>query len=185
MSSIDKAFNTVRRKDFLPGTAKAQADIESALSIGHGQTNSQPEVVRLMLEWLAPKNGETILDVGSGSGWTTALLAHLVGPAGAVYAVEKIPELVEFGAENCKRAGVRNVRFFEAGNSYGLPQFAPYDRILVSASATELPEDLINQLKPGGRLVIPIGYSIYVVDKTDDNKLEATEYPGFVFVPLI
>jgi protein-L-isoaspartate(D-aspartate) O-methyltransferase len=188
MSSIDRinqAFKTVKRADFLPEQAADNAALDSALPIGYGQTNSQPAVVRLMLEWLDPKRGEKILDVGSGSGWTTALLATLVGTAGMVYAVEKVPELMRFGAENCQRAGIRNVQFFEAGKNFGLPQSAPFDRILVSASAQKLPKELISQLVTGGRLVIPIGYCIHVIDKTDSNSYESAEYPGFVFVPLV
>ncbi|MNR49297.1 Protein-L-isoaspartate O-methyltransferase [compost metagenome] len=102
-----------------------------------------------------------------------------------MYAVEKVPQLVRFGVQNCKRATVPNAYFFKAGKDYGLPQFAPYDRILVSAAATELPGALLSQLRAGGRMVIPIQSSIHVVDKIDDTTFEDAEYPGFLFVPLI
>lgn len=137
-----------------------------------------------MLEWLEAQPGDTVLDVGSGSGWTTALLAHIVGPKGRVYAVEKIPELVAFGRDNCERSGIRNARFYEAGKQVGLPEHAPYDRILVSASADWLPSELLDQLKPEGKLVIPVGASILEITKQPDSPPEIREHPGFLFVPL-
>lgn len=173
------------RKMFLPPEVKMKADVDAPLPIGFGQTNSQPSTVRQMLKWLDPKPGEKILDVGSGSGWAAALLADLVGPNGFIYAVEKIPQLVRFGARNCKRAGVRNAHFFKAGREYGLSRFAPYDRILVSAAAAEVPGALLRQLITGGRMVIPVGNSIHVIDKVDDITFGDAEYPGFLFVPLL
>lgn len=155
------------------------------LTIGHGQTNSQPTTVKMMLEWLDVKPGKKVLDVGSGSGWTTALLAYLVGTRGKVYAVERVPELVKFGRENNKKAGVTNTEFFEAGKTYGLPQHAPYDRILVSASARELPPELPGQLKVGGKLVIPVREDILEITKTGKETYKTITHPGFVFVPLV
>lgn len=178
-------MQAVSRSQFLPLGIKERARIDAPLLIGFGQTNSQPSTVRLMLKWLDPQPGEKILDVGSGSGWTTALLATLVGSKGVIYAVEKVPQLVRFGAQNCKRANVQNVHFFKAGKDYGLPQFAPYDRVLVSAAATELPGTLLGQLRDGGRMVIPIQSSIHVIDKIDNATFKDAEYPGFLFVPLI
>lgn len=178
-------MQTVSRIKFLPPEVRRNAAVDAPLPIGFGQTISQPTVVRWMLKWLDPQSGEKILDVGSGSGWTTALLAYLVGLEGAVYAVERIPQLVRFGAQNCERLGVRNAHFFEAGTVYGLPDFAPYDRILVSAAAVELPADLFGQLKPGGSMVLPIKNSIYVIKKMSNSTYKATEHPGFLFVPLI
>src|SRR5665213_784816 len=105
MPAIDEAFRTIQRRDFLPADLQEQAYIDAPIPIGFGQTNSQPSTVRMMLEWLDPQPGDKILDVGSGSGWTTALLSYLVEPNGQVYAVEKIPELVAFGRENCQSIG--------------------------------------------------------------------------------
>lgn len=113
------------------------------------------------------------------------MLAYLVGPAGMVHAVEKVPELVEFGSENCRRIGVKNVRFHEAGSSYGWPRQAPYDRILVSAAATKMPPELLRQLKVGGRLVIPVRNTIHIVGRAGPDDYESTEKPGFAFVPLV
>jgi protein-L-isoaspartate(D-aspartate) O-methyltransferase len=108
-----------------------------------------------------------------------------VGPKGAVIAVEKVPELVEFGRNNCKRAGCKNVTFHQAGKTFGWLEDAPYDRILVSAAATELPQELVEQLKPGGRMVIPVEDSILTINKHKDGELEIEDNPGFAFVPLI
>lgn len=185
MDRFDEAFEQVPRANFLPDEVKHQADWDMALPIGYGQTNSQPSTVRWMLEWLDPQPGDKILDVGSGSGWTSALLANLVVPQGKVFAVEKVPELVEFGRENCERLGVRNVSFYDAGEVFGMPAFAPYDRILVSAAAAKLPEELLRQLKIPGRLVIPVGHDIHVIDKTGENDFENDVKRGFVFVPLV
>lgn len=185
MDRLEEAFHAIDRTEFLPDEVKEQASLDVPLPIGYGQTNSQPSTVRMMLAWLDPEPGEKILDVGSGSGWTSALLAHLVGRTGKVYAVEKEPDLVTFGAENCKQAGVHNVRFFEAANVYGLPKFAPYARILVSAAANTVPQDLLDQLKIGGRLVIPVQNSVFVIDKAGESDYESIEHPGFAFVPLV
>lgn len=184
--NLDKAFNAIPRREFLPDEVKDMADIDAPVPIGFGQTNSQPYTVMLMLTWLDPESGNKVLDVGSGSGWTAALLAYLVGLSGKVYAVEKIPELVKFGAENCRRLGIKNVRFFKAGSRYGLPRFAPYDRILVSAAASKMPQDILDQLNVGGRLVVPIRDSVHVIEKTSDRTGDYTDfsYSGFAFVPL-
>lgn len=173
------------RANFLTPETVDGADLNMPLPIGFGQTNSQPETVELMLEWLEVDEGQGILDVGSGSGWTTALLAHLIGPHGHVTAVEIIPELVEFGRQNCERLGVRNAEFQRAGTTLGWPPNAPYDRILVSAAASELPSALLAQLKPGGKLVIPVKDSILIIDKDEQSVISSVEKPGFVFVPLL
>ncbi len=185
VDSINQAFKSIHRVDFVPEGLKDQASIDIPLPIGFGQTISQPTTVRLMMEWLEAQPGEKVLDIGAGSGWTTALLSSMIGPKGKVFAVEKIPELVKFGTDNCKQAGIKNISFFTAGTHLGLSDFAPYDRILVSAAASKLPKEFLNQLKVGGRLVIPINNSIFVIDKNGYNSFESTEHHGFVFVPLV
>jgi len=141
--------------------------------------------VRQMLIWLGAQPGDTVLDVGSGSGWTTALLGHIVGSGGRVFAVERVPELVEFGWGNCLVAGVKNVEFRQAGGRFGLPDRAPFDRILVSAEATELPQTLIDQLKPSGKMVVPVGNTILEVTRDPRGDLNVTSHDGFIFVPLV
>ncbi len=185
MMTINEAFRLVPRSGFLPGNVSADADFDVPLPIGFGQTNSQPSTVGQMLEWLKVEPGQTVLDVGSGSGWTTALLSKLVGGEGRVYAVEIIPELVKFGRDNCARAGITNVRFYQASKVFGVPRHAPYDRILVSASASKFPTSLLDQLAAPGKLVAPVGNTIYEVAKDMKGSVETTEHPGYVFVPLI
>lgn len=185
MNRIDEVFETVDRANFVPKELRGSAGIDAPLPIGHGQTISQPYTVGLMLQWLNPQFGEKILDVGSGSGWTTALLSHLVGPKGRVYAVERIPELVEFGRENCERIGVKNAKFFTAGEEFGLPEEAPFKRILVSASADGLPKELVDQLKVGGKMVVPVQNDILEIIKKSATDLNIKKHEGFVFVPLL
>jgi protein-L-isoaspartate(D-aspartate) O-methyltransferase len=182
---IYKAFAAVPRRNFLPEDVAEQADKDMPLPIGFGQTNSQPTTVAMMLDWLDVQPGDKVLDVGSGSGWTSALLSHLTGKDGSVDAVEIIPELVEFGRHNCQNLGIKNVRFHQAGKRYGWPEHAPYGRILVSAAADQLPAELIGQLKPGGRMVIAVRNSIFIIDKDESGKIEKQERPGFMFVPLV
>ena len=185
MDRIEEAFEVVDRAKFMPKDVRHLAGYDQAVPIGYGQTISQPYTVGLMLQWLDPQPGNKVLDIGSGSGWTAALLSHLVGPKGKIYAAERIPELVEFGRENCERFGVKNAQFSTAGDELGLPEEAPFDRILVSASADEFPEGLMEQLKISGKLVIPIQSDILEITKTSKNSRDVRKHPGFVFVPLL
>ena len=184
MDSVKKAFKAIKREYFVPDDLKDRVFIDAPLPIGHGQTISQPTTVQMMLEWLEAQPGDKVLDIGSGSGWTTALLAYIVGPKGRVFAVERILELVEFGRENARLAGVKNAKFYKAGKALGLPEHGLYDRILVSAAARKFPEELLSQLKDGGKLVIPVNNDILEVEK-EGNEYITKVHPGFVFVPLI
>jgi protein-L-isoaspartate(D-aspartate) O-methyltransferase len=185
MDPIEQAFRRVKRANFVPEELRTHSDVDAPLPIGFGQTISQPTTVQMMLEWLEPEPGDKILDVGSGSGWTSALLAHIVGPRGKVYAVERIPELVDFGRDNVGRLGFKNVSFFVAGKQFGLTKYAPYDRILVSAAAQELPPGLVRQLRIGGKMVIPVENDVLKIEKTTKDKYQKKTHPGFIFVPLI
>lgn len=182
---IDEAFQIAKRRAFLPEEVADQAELDVPLPIGFGQTNSQPTTVAMMLDWLDVEHGQKILDIGSGSGWTSALLSYLAGEEGEIHAVEIVPELVEFGRENCARLGIKNVRFHQAGKRYGWPKSAPYDRILVSAAADRMPEELFDQLKPDGKLVVPVKGSVWVVEKDEQGNITKSEKPGFMFVPLV
>jgi protein-L-isoaspartate(D-aspartate) O-methyltransferase len=192
--AIIEAFRKIKREDFLPGNMKDMAEQNVALPIGFGQTISQPLVVAFMLEKLAPEAGDKILDIGSGSGWTTALLAEIVGVKGKVAAIEIVPELAEFGKKNVSKYNYakRGIAEFILGDgSKGYQKEAPYDKILASASADELPAVLKEQLKIGGRIVAPIGSSIWLfIKKPFDaaqgkSEFEEFEFPGFAFVPLV
>jgi len=187
---IIEAFEKIKREDFLPPKIKDLAEINEALPIGYGQTISQPLVVAFMLEQLCPRPGDKILDVGSGSGWTSALLAEIVVPKGKVIAIEIIPELMEFGKNNVAKYNFIDkgrVEFICADGSKGYEKEAPFDGILVSASlqTIEVPQAWKDQLKIDGKIVVPIGSSIWQITKKSDAEFEKTEYPGFVFVPLI
>jgi len=172
----------------MPRNFKDLAEVDEAMSIGQGQTISQPLVVAFMLELLGPKEGEKILDVGSGSGWTSALLSEIVGEKGKVIAVELVPELKEFGEKNAAKYNFAEkgiVEFVCCDGSKGYEKEAPFDKILASASARRLPEAWKKQLKVGGRIVTPINSSIWLFIKKSENEFEEKEHPGFVFVPLI
>jgi len=185
---IIEAFYNIKREDFVLEEVKDWAYINDALTIGYNQTISQPLVVALMLELLSPQSGEKILDIGAGSGWTTALMAYLVKPKGKVIAIDIIPELVEFGTKNVGKYNFIKkgiVKFICADGKLGYEKEAPYDKILVSASASEAPQELLRQLKIEGKIVLPLNDSIFAIDKTSDNDYVKREFPGFVFVPLV
>ncbi|MEW5805235.1 MAG: protein-L-isoaspartate O-methyltransferase [Patescibacteria group bacterium] len=219
---IISAFEKIDRKDFVPKQFENEAYGDYPLSIGQGQTISQPYTVAFMLELLQPQPGEKILDIGAGSGWTTALLAYIISQQGStnyqllrrgrirawrtiskeipisnnqnelgkVYAIEVIPELCEFGAQNCNKYkfvsdGV--AKFFCQDGNLGLKDYAPFDKILASAalSKKELPQAWKDQLKVRGRIVCPIMNSIFVFDKIKQDKWQEEEHYGFNFVPLV
>jgi protein-L-isoaspartate(D-aspartate) O-methyltransferase len=183
---IIEAFRTVGRIDFVREEDKSRAFADKVLPLGHGQTISQPAVVAFMLELLQPEPGENILDIGSGSGWTSVLLSKLVGKEGKVVAIEIIPELKELGENNAKNYDPDKIIEFICADGYnGWKDNAPYDKILVSAAAPSLPQALREQVKIGGRIVIPIGFSIYLFVKKSETELEETKQEGFKFVPLV
>lgn len=181
---IIEAFEAIDRKHFVPAEFTHQIYVDAPLSIGEGQTISQPWTVAFMLELLQPKKGDKILDIGSGSGWTTALLAYITGKDGSVLGLERHVGLVHFGLENLKRAGIKNAHIQKASDALGMSG-EKFDAILVSASADEIPEILFNQLKIGARLVIPVCDSIYLFEKVSEDKVTHQEFQGFRFVPLI
>lgn len=183
---IINAFYKIDRIDFIPEELKSEAEVNTPLPIGYGQTISQPLTVAFMLELLQPKSGHKILDVGSGSGWQSSLLAYIAGDEGRIIAIERIPELSEFGKENSQKYNFKNLKFITSDGSMGYKKEAPYDRIIVAAAAfNKIPSELKNQLKINGRLVIPVKNSIWLVIKKEENKFEEKEFPGFVFVPLV
>lgn len=179
---IIEAFRFIERGKFVLPQYLAEAYEDGPLPIGFGATISQPTTVAFMLELLQPQEGETVLDVGSGSGWTTALLSRLVGQNGKVQGTEVVPELVVLGQENLKPFQFPDAEILQAGQEPGIPG-SLFDKILVSASAEHLPDELVSQLKTGGRMVIPILDSLYAVDKTESG-FKQKEYYGFIFVPL-
>ncbi len=187
--SIEESFLKIDRKDFLTPSVEEFSEKDQPLSIGFDQTISQPSVVAFMFELLSPKKGDVVLDIGSGSGWTTALLAEIVGEKGRVIGLEKVPELKKFGSDNISKYNFpkERVQIFCKDGYSGFPQEAPYDKILVSAALNSLddfPEEWKNQIKIGGFIVAPVKNSIYKIKKEEEGLI-TEEYSGFRFVPLV
>ena len=184
---LHEAFRAVARADFLRPENRAKAGVDAPIPIGDGQTNSQPRTVFAMFELLDVRPRQRVLDVGSGSGWTTALLAYLVGPNGVVIGTELEPDLVAFGSANLAKydfpwASIRQA----APGTWGVPEDAPFDRILVSAEARAMPEPLVDQLAVGGTMVLPVGAHMTRVDKTgpEPDATTVTTHGLYSFVPL-
>ena len=187
--SAISAFKRIKRIDFLPFKERIFADQDFALPIGFHQTISQPSVVAFMLEELEVKEGDKILDVGAGSGWTAALLAELTGRKGKVIAFEIVPELAEFARKNVEKYGFLKegrVEVVIGSAENGCEKEAPFDRILCSASlADDIPLPWKRQLKTGGKIVASVRSSILVLEKKDEKSFKEKEFPGFSFVPFI
>lgn len=207
---IIEAFRAIYRGDFVLEECVGEACVNAPLPIGYDQTISQPLVVAFMLELLAPKQGEKILDVGAGSGWTAALLAYLVSNQSSGYglnaesggasvspvlssplvvAIERIPELADFAEKNIFQYNFIEkgiVKIIKADGSKGYSKVGPYDKILGgAASAGDVPVAWRRQLKIGGRIVAPVDQSVWVIDKTGPKSYTKKEYFGFSFVPLV
>ncbi len=175
------------RRQFLPEDMQEMATLDQPLPIGYGATNSQPWTVQFMLELLRVPEGATVLDVGSGSGWTTALLAQLTGPKGSVTGVDVVPELVAMGQQNVAGLNLPWARIRPAvPHQLGLPDDGPFDRILVSAEPGDIPKELEAQLAVGGRMVLPASGVMWVVDRDHEgwHREPVTGY-RFSFVPLV
>lgn len=187
-TAIDSALRLAPREHFLPEAQRSRAGADRPLQIGHGQTSSQPRTVVDMLRLLTVRPGMRVLDVGAGSGWTTALLAYLVGPTGSVVGVELEPELAAWGAANVEAADVPWARVVLAEPGVlGRPEEGPFDRVLVSAAPKRLPQELVEQLVVGGVMVIPVDGRMLRVTRTSgvpgaEPKVE--RFGRYVFVPL-
>jgi protein-L-isoaspartate(D-aspartate) O-methyltransferase len=179
------AMERTRRDLFVPESLRHAAYDDSALPIGHGQTISQPYIVALMTQELGPADDHIVLEVGTGSGYQTAILAQLCR---RVITIERLEGLTSAAQRLLTELGLTNVECLVGDGTLGSPENGPYDRIIVTASAPAVPESLYEQLKPGGRLVAPVGdesvQELVVVDKTDEGP-QVTPVCGCRFVKLI
>lgn len=184
---VEDAMLAVKREDFVPDHMRNLAYKDTPLEIGFGQTISAPHMVALMCEELELDKGLKVLEIGAGSGYHAAIISKIIGEKGKVYTVERIPELVEFAKNNLKKAGIKNVEVILGDGSLGLPEHAPYDRIFVTCSAPDIPQPLVEQLKEGGILLIPVGrtFSILIKGRKRHGKLEKREICECAFVPLV
>ena len=183
--AVLRAIGTVPRHLFVPQSVRHRAYEDVALPIGGGQTISQPWVQARYLELAALSGRERVLEVGAGSGYQTALLAQL---ADAVFAVERIPALAQSARAALEAAGVRNVTVLVGDGTLGWRPFAPYDAILVAAASPEIPAPLVEQLSPGGRLVIPLGNrenQVLTVARRVGDQLQISTVADVRFVPLL
>lgn len=186
---VEEAMRSAPRHRFVPEKVRDKAYADAPLSIGHGQTVSQPSVVAKMTEYLQAEEGDRILEIGAGSGWQSAVLSFLVGEDGEVYTVELVESLAEQAKENLEEAGVENVEVVVGDGSTGLEEHAPYDGIICTAVSPEVQEDWVKQLKVGGRIVAPVSgmvlHSLVVVEKTGEEDTEVVEKErGYRFVKL-
>lgn len=180
------ALAKLPRHEFVPTPHQRLAYLNAALSIGHGQTISQPYIVALMTDLLDLEERSVVLEIGTGSGYQAAVLAAI---AKEVYSIEIIPDLAEEARARLKHLRITNVEVRVGDGYYGWPEHAPFDGILVAAAATEIPPPLIAQLKPGGRLVIPLGRPFYsqdltVVEKSKSAQLSLCSVLPVAFVPF-
>ena len=184
--NVLRAMLEVPRHEFVPPEFRARAYDDGPLPIGLDQTISQPYIVALMTELVEPMPNHRVLEVGTGSGYQAAVIARLVSQ---VYSIEIIPEHAQTAGERLKRLGVKNVEV-RSGNGYlGWPERAPFDGILVTAGATEVPPRLVEQLKPGGRMIIPVGSAtdeqvLKVIQKDAAGKIQTRDVIPVRFVPL-
>lgn len=183
--SVLRAIDMTPRHDFVPTGLRHRAYEDSALPIGNGQTISQPFVHARYLELLKLTGNERVLEIGTGSGYQTVLLAHL---AAQVFSIERIAALMQQAREPIQRAGVRNVSLLVGDGSVGWRQYAPYDAILVGAGAPSIPQPLVEQLADGGRLLVPIGdraeQKLMLLTRRGE-RIETTEVAPVRFVPLV
>lgn len=182
-----EAFKKIKREDFILEKDVKRAYGDYPLDIDYGQTISQPSTVMIMTESLELKEGNKVLEVGTGSGYQAAIIAELIGKTGKVYTTEIVNELVAFAKENLKKAKIKNVEIIKKDGSSGLKKFAPYDKIILTAACAKIPDVLIKQLNDPGILVAPVGplymqEMIKLIKKS--GTIERINLGNFVFVPL-
>ncbi len=184
---VYEAIKKVPRHLFVPERYKEEAYVDTPLPIGYGQTISAPHMVAIMCELLDLKEGDKVLEVGTGCGYHAAVVAEIVGKKGKVISIEYIPELAERARTILQALGYDNVEVIVGDGSKGYEKEAPYDKIYVTAAAPDIPKPLVDQLKPGGKIVIPIGDSVQwliVVEKDEEGNVRKRNWGSVRFVPL-
>ncbi len=184
---VERAMLNVKRHEFIPEWQKVQAYRDIPLFIGYGQTISAPHMVALMTEKLDLKDDNKVLEIGSGSGYQAAIIAEIL-TKGRLYSIERIPELVDLAQWNLGRAGYNNVHVICGEGTRGYKEESPYDRIIVTAGAPRIPETLFEQLKEGGKMLIPVGgrtYQELKLVKKMGRKRIIENLGGCMFVPLV
>ncbi len=186
-SKIESAFRKVPRHDFVPESLRHRAYENAPISIMKKQTISQPSVVSRMTEWLDLKEGQKVLEIGSGSGWQSAILAKIVGE-GKIFTIERHSKLVSFAKNNLEKLGIKNVKIILGDGRLGLAEESPFDRIMITAACRKVPEALLDQLSLGGLLIAPVGeniQSLILLKKTPEGIVEIKNQKGYIFVPLV
>ncbi len=184
---VKQAFLSIPREDFIPSHMKSSAYVDTPLSIGSCQTISAPHMIAIMCEALDLHAGQTVLEIGTGSGYHAAIIAHIIGESGRVYTIERHENLAKIARAHLKKAGITNVTVEVGDGSKGLPQHQPYDRIYVTCAAPNIPAPLVDQLQDPGMLLIPVGdmyCTLQRVEKTQ-NQISTINLGGCVFVPLV
>ncbi len=186
-SPVLHAMRAIPRELFVPAALRHRAYDNGPLSIGHGQTISQPTMVARMTLALSLRGDERALEVGAGSGYQAAILGELL-PFGRVVAVDRVPDLVDLARSNLEACGIQNVEVIASPNVLGAPDLGPYDAILVSAGAPSIPGSLMTQLKPNGRLVIPVGdrsHQMLTLVRLSGGRRVTRRLTECRFVPLL
>lgn len=185
---VFEAMKKVPRHEFIPYERQKEAYSDIPLPIGEGQTISAPHMVAIMCNLLDLRRGDKVLEVGGGRGYHAAVVAEIVGKKGKVIVMEIKTELAKLSEETLRELGYDNVRVITGDGSKGYQPEAPFDKIYVTASAPELPRPLIEQLRPGGKMIIPIGeymQYLYVVEKDEQGNINKRSWGGVRFVPLV
>ncbi len=185
--NVESAFRNIPRHEFVPISELDRAYYNEPLSIMKDQTISQPGVVARMTEWLDVKDGQKILEIGTGSAWQTAILSYLVG-TGTVYSIERHSKLVKFAKNNLEKFGLDNTQVILGDGTLGYSEESPYDKIIITAACTEIPLPLLEQLGENGLLIAPVGnssQSLVLLKKTSEGIVEIKNQPNYIFVPLL
>ncbi len=186
-AKVESAIRQIPRHNFIPESLKHRAYENAPLSLMKKQTISQPSVVSRMTEWLDLKEGQKVLEIGSGSGWQSAILANIVGN-GKIFTVERHAKLASFAKNNLEKLGIKNVKIIHGDGILGLPEESPFDRIMITAACKKVPDALLDQLALDGLLIAPVGediQSLILLKKTPKGIVEIKNQKGYVFVPLL